>query len=224
MSYPAKNLLDPQSNLRDPVEEMFAYLVASGKSFTEAIRIADPDRPAPHNAGARIAKLPRVATRIKELSGANLADLTEVGLRQAEKRMASLEARWFKLNCVVKERGADYEAKYPDVPGGSTGLVTWKYAEGGQRWHYLDHKLLAELREIEKLAHEWDKRSASLKSLHLHAHQHGDKVKAPWQDRFKAMPPEKQEMALALFPDIGLALELPQSSNAVTTEAQPLQR
>ena len=205
--------------LPDPVHEHFAYLVANGASYTQAIKIAAPDRPAPHNAGARMAKLPEVQLRISEMAGNALAILEKApeSTKTIADRIAVVDNKWRKIEDIFESRAIEYDENYPDVPGGQTGLFTWDLKVTGsgenamsEKVHHVDYKLLQESRELLRLAHEWDTRAKSLKSLHLHAHQHAAKQDGLEEMLAKATPTQRKAIMEA-FPVVAEALDTGES-------------
>ena len=207
---PRVSVVTEHGKLPDPIEEHFAYLVASGASFTQAIKTADPDRPAPHNAGARMAKLPQVVARIKEIAG-NAFQVTETrGIKSIDKRIAVIEKEWSDIQEIFECRSDEYIERYPDVAGGHTGYFCWEEKVPGSKWHHVDYKLLQESRELLRLVHEWDKRGQSLKALHLHQHQHAAKQDGLEEMLAKATPAQRQAIMEA-FPVVAEALDTGES-------------
>ena len=78
-----------------------------------------------------------------------------------------------------------------------------------RRQHFFDAKLFDSIIQVERLAHEWDKRSQSLKSLHLHAHRHEAKSDDLKTD-IDALAPEQRHALTEAFPEIKQALDTPQ--------------
>jgi hypothetical protein len=205
--------------LASPIEEEFAYLVASGKSLTQAARIANPDIAAPHNYGARLGKEPRIIKRIDELRREVTSVSAKTGIREVERRLDALEARWFRFNRIVDQRAKDYAANFPDVPGGDTGFLAYKYVQIGKddyvKLHFFDASLADRIIHIERVAHEWDKRGNVLKSLHLHAHRHESREADSLESKVSKLKPNQKQALLEAFPEVGEALTIEAESEPI---------
>ncbi len=122
--------------------------------------------------------------------------------------MRSLDRKWRKIESVMEARAIEYEDQYQEIAGGETGLFTWEHKIVGQsddgpiyaKVHHIDYKLLQESREIERLAHEWDKRSASLKALHLHQHNHGKPDE--YSERMAKVKPATRAALAEAYPEL----------------------
>lgn len=97
------------------------------------------------------------AARVDEVRGEIRESLSRRAISLVERRVASLNSRWLKLNQVIAERAAD--PTMMKAPGGTSGLLahTLKTVGSGPLAmvvdeYAVDGTLLKELRELEKQA------------------------------------------------------------------------
>lgn len=140
--------------LKNPRRELFARLVAGGKSATRAYIEAGFAENGAAQSACRLLENPEVAARVRELQAEIGAKLEKAAIRDIDARIREYQSRWDRMRQVIDERADAQENQ--GVAGGRTGLLvrTLKSIRQGEESTVVeefavDTGLLREIRELE---------------------------------------------------------------------------
>lgn len=116
-------------------------------------------------------KDPAFRAVVAEMDAELNQDALQLAITRRRERLARYNDRFNRYQQVIEERAAYYAERYPEVPGGTSGLLveTLKVVGSGPSAytvteHVLDHALSREMRELAKQAAielgQWTERSA----------------------------------------------------------------
>lgn len=140
--------------LKNTRRELFARLVAGGKSATQAYIEAGFSKTGAEQSACRLLKIPEVDKRVREVQSEIGSKLEKATIRDINERIREYERRWDRMRTVIEERAVAPEMQ--QIAGGRTGLLvrTEKGIGSGEKAviveeFAVDTGLLREIRELE---------------------------------------------------------------------------
>lgn len=98
--------------LSNPRRELFARLIAYGKSATQAYIDAGFSEKGAAQSACRLRDDPEVTKRIREIQSEVGAKLEAAGIRDINERIREYQNRWQKMKDVTDSRAADPTMKH----------------------------------------------------------------------------------------------------------------